>query len=648
MAKQIVWEKANGHLTNLPDFTGGAWKSSPLYYFAVYEIRRNAPPKQVAKTLGFRPQEINQDDIFAIEVTPTFRGVLVEAQGAPLKDISISGTTGIHAFRGHGLDPSTGQPNGNAISELNLGGMVNSALGGGFLGGLAGGLVGGALGSPAPEDQKVGGYEIFHRIRALFRVYAEGKRVASTGKEFRMVWHNDKDNEHLWVEPVKFTMKRSSTRPMMYDYNIMVKGVGIFKPEPEAPEGSKNGFFADVISKVNKIVGYIKKGIAIYKTVLSTIQKFQRDVVSLLLSPLEALNEALGVIAGTSSQLQTTYRGLTNRVLHDFGITRDYVEKLLGTSISVEENFNDYLGKDMTDYNKYTGRTPTTPETGSGSVSGGSGSGSTPDNGGGSAIGSETISRTPLPKDIAGLNGADNIRRALVELLGVGDSIFKRDNYDIADEFTHLIENPEVIGIPEKTGSREAVVQVGDNIQIFALRETGDLDEFRGIVRINKLKPPYKITPGQILSVPDEGGEDKNYKDSTNKKWNINKGLNSTETSLGVDLKLSSTNDFIVAANGDLDMIASIENLSQALLLKLQYDKYSLKRHPDIGAGLDVGRKTKDVQDISNKVRATLEGDSRVETVSQLKLTIEGGTVFIDAVVVVAGSNKRVPIIGTI
>ena len=40
--------------------------------------------------LQINPQELTQDEIFAIQVTPTFRGVLVEHQGVTLKDINIT------------------------------------------------------------------------------------------------------------------------------------------------------------------------------------------------------------------------------------------------------------------------------------------------------------------------------------------------------------------------------------------------------------------------------------------------------------------------------------------------------------------------------------------------------------------------------
>ena len=99
------WEK----VTNQPNYTDGTWKTSKGYSFSVVKVQGN---KILAtnKDWGWRPfdlqinpQELSQDEIFAIQVTPTLRGVLVEHQGSTLKDITISGTTGLSPMRREGI-----------------------------------------------------------------------------------------------------------------------------------------------------------------------------------------------------------------------------------------------------------------------------------------------------------------------------------------------------------------------------------------------------------------------------------------------------------------------------------------------------------------------------------------------------------------
>jgi len=137
-------------ITNVPDFQSGGWRSSPGYAFQVYRVplgsnttkavpsNENDKGKWQEFRLQINPQELTQDEIFAIEVTPTFRGVVVEHHGQILKDITISGTTGKSPrAREGGVVPATGRPV------------------------LASGH---------------SGYEEFHELRSYIRAYVEAKR----------------------------------------------------------------------------------------------------------------------------------------------------------------------------------------------------------------------------------------------------------------------------------------------------------------------------------------------------------------------------------------------------------------------------------------------------------------------------------------
>ena len=113
---------------NSIDINSKDWKESLGYEFQVMQ-EANAGVKSLLKSsqanngtlledapgwqalrLQINPQELGQDEIFAIQVTPTFRGIVVEHQGVTLRDVMIAGVTGISPKRGQGGALSTGAP----------------------------------------------------------------------------------------------------------------------------------------------------------------------------------------------------------------------------------------------------------------------------------------------------------------------------------------------------------------------------------------------------------------------------------------------------------------------------------------------------------------------------------------------------------
>src|SRR5690606_2449275 len=131
--------------------------------------------------LPINPQEITQTENFAVKIKPTLGGTTVNHSGNRYKDLIISGTTGVHPYRGMtGVNRKTGR----AIFQ--------------------------------PDSLKYrSGYEVFLHFRNWIKAYHQ--RKASSPNQFRMIFKNFKDWEFLIVEPVKFTMKRDSSKPLLYN-----------------------------------------------------------------------------------------------------------------------------------------------------------------------------------------------------------------------------------------------------------------------------------------------------------------------------------------------------------------------------------------------------------------------------------------------
>lgn len=320
-------------VTNIPPFNDGAWKSSGGYSFKVVRVLK--PLKglpgaaqgiaQLAATiigvsgevtipaegwsefvLQINPQELTQDEIFAIEVTPTFRGVMVEHQGITLKDISISGTTGQSPGRREaGADAATGRPILSAGRS---------------------------------------GYEEFHELRSFFRVYVEQKRVdpVQGQGELRMIFTNYKDQEALYVEPQKFIMKRNAAKPFMYDYTIQLKAIGVasFKPALQDIFGSTTDAITRVRSGLSAALTTLRNSRALIER---SEKSFNADVIV----PVAELLNFMSTSTASGDSFSTA------------GYTRTNIENLKSTITDSEVNLNEALGRDTSDYNSAAGRTAT-------------------------------------------------------------------------------------------------------------------------------------------------------------------------------------------------------------------------------------------------------------------------------------------------
>lgn len=575
-------------ITNQPEYSSGAWRKSVGYEFRVVEVNKDGSIKGIAPgwrpfQLQINPQELTQDEVFAIQVTPTFRGVIVEHQGVTLKDITLQGTTGISPLRREGgAKKDTGAPV------------------------LASGH---------------SGFEEFHELRSYFRAYVEAKRLDTTGN-LRMVFSNFKDNEYIFVEPQKFTMKRSASRPFLYEYQIALKGIGV--ANGKAPSGGFIGMIADVFAVVDKALDYMQYGAQIISGSIGLIRRTERNIVDTILNPLRTLNAALLAIRGGEASL-----------LGEFGITRRFVVQLKDEVEKLEANLSEVFGVDIDLYNSATGRISTLKSQGS---------------------------RTPTYQEFRIMNALSSIKKGVFAILQnkalfVTDSdkealsieqIFQKRIFD--GQNVVQVQGDLVIDRPNSV--RAVLIDGKDTIHTIAARELGDPDKFREIVTLNNLRPPYisntggqgVLKPGDKILIPKQDSIISQSGVAENIDYNITKLLNQTEKGLGVDLRIDENNDLVFANFGDLDLVAGIDNMSQAILIRLGLEPGSLKRHPEIGVGLEVGGKVANLNEIRSKIISTLSQDSRIEAIPFISLQQESGTTTINMIVKIRELNEPVPL----
>lgn len=567
-----VGDTSVANITNTPAYNDKNWKNSRDYAFQVYMTAENGKnevaPGWKEHRLQINPQDLQQDEIFAIEVTPTFRGVIVEHQGSVLKDITISGTTGVSPMRREG----------GALSDS---------------------------GRPILQSG-ISGYEEFHELRNYFRVYVEAKRseAKSANKELRMVFKNFKDSEFLFVEPQRFTMRRSSSRPFMYDYSISLKGIGVSSVEKTTPN-----MFESIDNMLENVQDYFNAATGIINGSIGIITRFQRDISATLLGPLRAIQIAISAVRGGGNLLST------------YSVTRKTIDDLRVIVGKIRNDLSDGFGIDMAAFNSFAGRSPTL---------------------------SAASGRSPTYQERKVLNAMNLITRGLL-LLSRQNDLFEQDVFSINSGVLATYNDSITLDTPQTV--RQSSILGNDDIQTIAAREMGDADKYREIILLNNLKPPYidaaggsgVLKPGDKILIPQQQA---NLDTGVlkNKEYNISKGMGEGEKGLGVDIRVTDDGDLSISNTKDLDLLAGNANMAQAITLKLLIEQGGLKRHLEIGTNLQIGSKGTDLSEIRSQIVSSFTADPRIESLPFIELKRDGGTVQINAVVKMKALEQPVPL----
>ena len=231
-------EKVGGaNISQFPKFIQNISNIVNTIKDAIDLISGKTPMKWDEFVLPINPQEITQVEDFAVSLKPTQGGTVVNHSGNKYKTLTISGTTGVMPGRNYfGVLKPTGQVIGT---------------------------------QDIPENQS--GYEVFLHFRNWIKSYHEAK--AAPGNEtLRMLWRNYKDWEFLFVEPIKFTMKRDAQKPLLYNYTISFRVTGIME--------IKKPLYEQVIQAASEIAAFAANSYAL-------MQKNQ-----------DASTEVLGIIKG--------------------------------------------------------------------------------------------------------------------------------------------------------------------------------------------------------------------------------------------------------------------------------------------------------------------------------------------------------------
>lgn len=461
--------------------------------------------------LDIPPQSIQQKEIFANNIQATRKGVIVETEGVVFRDIVIAGTTGV--FPGERGGSNTPQANFTDITKNPPKGPTGVDPKTGK--------------STASNVKTYSGYEEFIRLRQFFLAYAQSK-VERDGDLF-LIFVNQKDNQTLIVEPMEFNMERNSKSPMMYNYRIVLKGIGdlnaLFKTSSSA-DARKSGFLGqleDIGNASANIQAAIQQGRATFNqsirlltrisqsvdqtingplrqlqfasedlkdgvaTVFSLPEILIRNATSAILATRENLNEvgstintALGTSSGfrvanssdraTSAASFSQQREVVTKIQSDnrVSIPRSFIENTKTDISNLSNNLADFVGLGDPAYDAIKGRT-------------------------------STITADPLKvvsdEEALLLGEFMNVQAALNIALA-SNVMFQPDSEIAFEEASQEFTNPALpsdqqIRISRPKSVREVIVQRNDTLERIAQREYGDALRWIDLVVLNSLKPPY-------------------------------------------------------------------------------------------------------------------------------------------------------------
>jgi len=204
--------------------------------------------------LPIAPQNLSIDTIFANQTTVLSDGILIENNGAPLRMITIAGTTGVLPFRQLGAESYSsgilGELAGNTLRSAQAVGRqvqnVRSQLQ----------AVGGVGATNTPELENTG-YAQFHKLKDFLDLWADiSKRPEN--RDLRLALDIAKDNTTYLITPKRFTMQRSADSPLEYRYTMQLEAWKRIKISGGAKDSLDKSLSQGIFENIGKIQGIIQ------------------------------------------------------------------------------------------------------------------------------------------------------------------------------------------------------------------------------------------------------------------------------------------------------------------------------------------------------------------------------------------------------
>lgn len=285
------------------DLTAGRprWNQIFPYRLALWKREDNGKWVQDSKvlqpfTLPIAPESLSISTPFAINTTVTLGGIVEEHNGAPLRTIAISGTTGVLPLRGLVAGaaitrdgpslPSSifaGTLSGvssivSAVQQLGTGNGTNNVLAG-------------------TDTESSTGYAQFKLLQRFLEIYITYKKT-SGARNTVLALEMWKDQEVYFVSPVSFDMRRSAANPLEYQYSLIFKA---WKRVNTAPStgGGEHHVPVKTLNELAKALNTLEAARGVLEGARKTLTGLRADINESLFNPVREcvvfLKDTLGV-----------------------------------------------------------------------------------------------------------------------------------------------------------------------------------------------------------------------------------------------------------------------------------------------------------------------------------------------------------------
>lgn len=238
-------------------------------------------------TLPISPTSVSFDMPFAIRAGAQLDGFYEQHGGAPVRNITMQGTTGVLPLKG-----STQTRN------------FNAALGGIFAGTLAAAqrTAQSATGitvkpnivsddeflSNDNEIAKTSGYAQFRRLQEFFENYVAFKK-SDKGRDYMLALAIWKDEAIYLVTPTRFTVARSAESPYEYPYQLAFRAWKRIKLNQSGPSANLFRPVTRDASKLGKMLQSIDQARRVLEGARDTIAAVGGDIEHTIFEPLREL-----------------------------------------------------------------------------------------------------------------------------------------------------------------------------------------------------------------------------------------------------------------------------------------------------------------------------------------------------------------------
>ena len=630
------------------------WNRLPLpYTFSV--VDRNGTPVSgfVDFELPLAPQNIMQTEMFATSIKPTQGGTVVTHSGNKYKALKVSGTTGIAPFRGQG---GASSQTGEAL--FSPGGLK-------FKSGYEVFLELRNYFKAYYEFKNTG--ELNKNTRLLWKNYKDGEFLVVELMSFNM--KRSAGRSFLYDYDLDFKVLRAfefeaPSETILTDIenklnNALTKieaARGLFLGTQGALRQVESTFNQTVINPMRQISLALKAFLNFPQTIGDVGTRILRNTltfggIAAILSGLSILQNEQKRIGGGTIALQdanlpvdpdataaavgadaiidlnellleidigeapTETRDALQREVEETVLPRQFYDDTIAALERVAGNLEDFVGLGSPVFDQIFGRTSTV---------------------------SSTTGRTATNSEFDLLNAFNLAITGIQDVLST--SVLFRNSY--ADEIrTTIAAFSDAIDLVTETATQQVILFGNEYLEDLALRTLGDSTRWPEIAILNGLKPPYitqrprfvefegivdfsRLTTEQqalfnvsetvasagdriLVPAPAFFGLAETPDGADNA---LTRGLSQVEKNLGVDLRLDGeTYDLILTNAGDLQAIAGAGNMAQAVLTRLRYEKGELLTNPQIGVGLVVGTKARDLNSIRDDIIRSLKQDPRIE-----------------------------------